>query len=116
MPNTRIPTRSHSAMNSLSFRKPYMRKRASIWPNASCSMYGSEIEPPPSAAHTSVVVRYSRSCSTIRSRPAAERRPHERGGSVLAELLDHPQPPRGQARVIVVLAREPRVEVDPSLH
>ena len=51
-----------------------------------------------------------------RQRAAAHRRPDQHGGAVVDEVVDHPQPPRRQARVVAVLPREPRVEVDATLH
>ena len=51
-----------------------------------------------------------------RDRPTAERRPDQDRGVVVDQVLDHAQPPRRQAGVVAVLAREPGVEVDPALH
>ena len=51
-----------------------------------------------------------------RQRPSAHRRPHQHGGAEVDEVVDHPQPSRRQARVVAVLAREPGVEVDTTLH
>jgi hypothetical protein len=51
-----------------------------------------------------------------RDRAAAERCPDERGRVVRLEVLDHLEPPRRQARVVAVLAREPSVEVHAAFH
>ena len=49
-------------------------------------------------------------------RAAAQRGPDQHGPPVVDQVVHHPQPPWRQARVVAVLAGEPRVEVDATVH
>jgi hypothetical protein len=47
---------------------------------------------------------------------APKGRPDEHGRPVVLQVVDHPQPPGREAGMVVVLLREPGVEVDPAFH